>query len=213
MNQCIAIATKKGMEQTVIVGLVSTAAVTYFNQVSPRFRNSMGISGKVATVMSPIVGAFFLVSELTLHDVKQHPENYGLSRDGAVVVKPVNKESPNVLKGSLAPHHRAMNWAYDHPFHLLAACAVPLVGSIYFGQSGHEHLKLSQKIMHTRVLGQASVVSMLLAVMFFRDYMERHGRFKSLEEIEAEKTMVFHTDQDEAQELIKEAEAFLKTQK
>jgi len=40
---------------------------------------------------------------------------------------------------------------YDHPFHLLVASSLPVVGSIFLTQKDHAHLKLSQKIMHTRV--------------------------------------------------------------
>uniref|UniRef100_A0A7S2W876 HIG1 domain-containing protein n=1 Tax=Rhizochromulina marina TaxID=1034831 RepID=A0A7S2W876_9STRA len=210
-NQCVRVAVKEAAEKTVIVGIASTAAVMYLNQSSRWFRTSLGISGKVAMVMSPIVGTFFLVSEHTMSDVKFNPRKYGLNRDGSLATAPVQMNSPNVLKGQLMAHHRAANWAYDHPFHVLAGCAVPLVGSIFYSQTGHDHLKLSQKIMHTRVLGQASVVTLLLSVMFFRDYMDRHGRFKSLEDLEAEKVAKAHTDEIEAQELIREADMALKS--
>lgn len=52
---------------------------------------------------------------------------------------------------------------------------VPTVGSILYSTRNETHLKLSQKLMHTRVYGQMSVVAMLLTVMSFREYMRRNG--------------------------------------
>jgi hypothetical protein len=31
--------------------------------------------------------------------------------------------------------------------------------------------------MHTRVYGQASILTLLVGFMFFRDHMERHGKY------------------------------------
>lgn len=40
----------------------------------------------------------------------------------------------------------------------------------------HEtHLKLSQKLMHTRVMGQMAIVSMLVVTMAFREGMRSNG--------------------------------------
>lgn len=52
---------------------------------------------------------------------------------------------------------------------------VPTVGAILYSTRHETHLKLSQKIMHTRVLGQMSVLTMLVFVMGFREYMRLHG--------------------------------------
>ena len=83
----------------------------------------------------------------------------------------------NVVRGGLKLHHHAANWVFDHPFHILVGASLPVVGSIYYGQSDLKHLKLSQKVMHTRVMGQLSVLSILLGVMFFREHMKLHGRY------------------------------------
>lgn len=52
---------------------------------------------------------------------------------------------------------------------------VPTVGAILYSTRNEAHLKLSQKLMHTRVYGQMSIVVMLLTVMSFREYMKRNG--------------------------------------
>mmetsp|Transcript_22706 Transcript_22706/g.59282 ORF Transcript_22706/g.59282 Transcript_22706/m.59282 type:complete len:110 (-) Transcript_22706:24-353(-) len=106
-------------------------------------------------------------------------------------------------------HHMLANFMYDHPFHLLVASSLPVVGSIFLTQKDHAHLKLSQKIMHTRVLGQLSVLGILLSVMFFRDYMDRNGRF--IERDLADQIKKFELSEDAliAHDLIQEA-AYLK---
>lgn len=119
----------------------------------------------------------------------------------------------NVVRGGLKLHHHAANWVFDHPFHILVGASLPVVGSIYYGQSDLKHLKLSQKVMHTRVMGQLSVLSILLGVMFFREHMKLHGRY--LEEGEAEEQAVFRREfaQDMAQELIRQADVNMKRTK
>ena len=51
----------------------------------------------------------------------------------------------------------------SQPFKVLPAMGLPVVGGIFYGQmaEGKKHLKLSQKVMHTRVYGQATVLGML----------------------------------------------------
>jgi len=41
------------------------------------------------------------------------------------------------------------------------------------------------KIMHTRVIGQFAVISMLLSLMSFKEYMDRSGKFVTEGEVEA----------------------------
>lgn len=41
------------------------------------------------------------------------------------------------------------------------------------------------KIMHTRVIGQFAVISMLLSLMSFKEYMDRCGKFITEEDVEA----------------------------
>lgn len=52
---------------------------------------------------------------------------------------------------------------------------VPAVGGILWSTRNEAHLKLSQKLMHTRVYGQMTVVGMLFVIMSFREYMKRNG--------------------------------------
>lgn len=52
---------------------------------------------------------------------------------------------------------------------------VPAVGGILYSMRNEGNLKLSQKLMHTRVYGQFTVLSMLIATMTFQEVMRRNG--------------------------------------
>lgn len=75
----------------------------------------------------------------------------------------------------LSMSHQIANWAYDNPFKLLGVTCLPVVGTMFYSQTGDAktHLKLSQKVMHTRLFSQFTILSMLLGLMAFRDYMDK----------------------------------------
>lgn len=56
-----------------------------------------------------------------------------------------------------------------------AGMGVPAVGGILYSMRNEVNLKLSQKLMHTRVYGQMTVVSMLVCTMTFQEVMRRNG--------------------------------------
>lgn len=78
---------------------------------------------------------------------------------------------------SLGPHHKIANFWQENPVKMLAVMAAPAVGYIYYGRAGKDHLQLQMKIMHTRVMGQFAVITMLLSLMGFKEYMDRNGKF------------------------------------
>lgn len=90
----------------------------------------------------------------------------------------VSNSGVRVVPGNkLSAHHKFANFWQDHPFKILAAASLPAVGYIFYGRSGQDHLQLQSKIMHTRVYGQFAVITMLLSLMGFKEYMDRNGRF------------------------------------
>jgi two-component sensor histidine kinase len=78
---------------------------------------------------------------------------------------------------SLGVHHRLANFWQENPFKILCAIGVPTVFYIFKGREGQQHLQLQMKLMHTRVFGQFAVISMLLSLMGFKEYMDRSGKF------------------------------------
>lgn len=63
---------------------------------------------------------------------------------------------------------------------------LPAVGGILYSMRNEGHLKLSQKLIHTRVYGQFTVVSIVVATMGFQEMMKRNGGFFVVSEPEEE---------------------------
>lgn len=63
---------------------------------------------------------------------------------------------------------------------------VPAVGGILYSLRNEGNLKLSQKLIHTRVYGQMTVVSMVMAMMAFQEMMKRNGGLFEVSELEEE---------------------------
>jgi phosphoribosylformylglycinamidine (FGAM) synthase PurS component len=76
-------------------------------------------------------------------------------------------------------YHHVANYTAQYPFRVLSAIAIPSVAYIFYGRTEQQHLQLSQKIMHTRVLGQFTTISLLLTVMGCKEYLDQNGRFIS----------------------------------
>jgi len=73
----------------------------------------------------------------------------------------------------------------ENPFKILAAVGIPTVFYIFKGREGQQHLQLQMKLMHTRVFGQFAVISMLLSLMGFKEYMDRSGKFITEADVQA----------------------------
>ena len=79
-----------------------------------------------------------------------------------------------------ASHHMKEN-----PFKILTAVGVPTVYYIFKGREGQKHLQMQMKVMHTRVFGQFAVITMLLSLMGFKEYMDRSGKFITEADVQA----------------------------
>lgn len=90
----------------------------------------------------------------------------------------VEESGVRIVPGDrLSLHHRVANYWQENPFKILAMMGVPAVGYIFYGRTGKQHLQLQMQVMHTRVMGQFTVISMLLTLMGFKEYMDRNGKF------------------------------------
>eukprot|EP00986_Skeletonema_menzelii_P008226 scaffold3419_cov112-Skeletonema_menzelii.AAC.3 len=90
-----------------------------------------------------------------------------------------------VVSGDLGMHHRLANFWQENPFKILTAVGVPTVFYIFKGREGQQHLQLQMKLMHTRVFGQFAVITMLLSLMGFKEYMDRSGKFITEADVQA----------------------------
>lgn len=78
---------------------------------------------------------------------------------------------------SLGVHYQIANFWQENPFKILTAVGVPTVLYIFKGRAGQDHLQFQMKLMHTRVFGQFAVLSLLLSLMGFKEYMDRSGKY------------------------------------
>jgi len=90
-----------------------------------------------------------------------------------------------VVPGELGVHHRLANFWQENPFKILGAIGVPTVFYIFKGREGQQHLQFQSKLMHTRVFGQFAVITMLLSLMGFKEYMDRSGKFITEGDVQA----------------------------
>jgi hypothetical protein len=79
-------------------------------------------------------------------------------------------------------HHRLVNAIHDHPFILAGGLSVPLAGVIFYRQMHLTQLTISQRIMHSRVYAQAGILSIVLATMAFKQYIDKTGRYPEPED-------------------------------
>lgn len=86
---------------------------------------------------------------------------------------------------SLGVHHKIANFWQENPFKILTAIGVPTVFYIFKGREGQAHLQLQSKLMHTRVFGQFAVITFLLGLMGFKEYMDTSGKFITEDDVQA----------------------------
>lgn len=164
-------ATKRGIQYAAVNATAAAAVVLTAHKYNQTFRTRLGLSGKLALVVMTALGSFTLESEQAVTAAARDPERYleAYEKGEQVVAS---------KKSSLGLHKRLANHIYDHPYQMLATVGVPVVGGIFAYQNTNAGINTSQKIMHTRIYGQAAVVVMLLSSMAFHDYMAKRGRFE-----------------------------------
>ena len=92
--------------------------------------------------------------------------------------KSIENSGIRIVPGSsLGLHHRIANFWQENPVKILTALSVPTVGIIFKTRTSKTHLQFQSMVMHTRVLGQFSVILMLLTLMGFKGYMDINGKF------------------------------------
>mmetsp|Transcript_16278 Transcript_16278/g.20132 ORF Transcript_16278/g.20132 Transcript_16278/m.20132 type:complete len:188 (-) Transcript_16278:227-790(-) len=154
-----------GLEAGAKIGIISVPAVLALTKYYAPFRQNLGVSGRTAMAIIPPLFAFGLVSEQVASRLAT-PDSYAN-----------HVLSQQAEQSKIAIHHRAANWAYDHPVKSLIFGSVAAVGTVFALKGRETHLKFSQRVLHTRVLGQASVLGILVGTMVFHDFMNKRGRY------------------------------------
>lgn len=92
--------------------------------------------------------------------------------------KSIENSGVRIVPGdSLSIHHVTSNFVQEHPFKLLTFFGVPSVAYILWSKNHQQHLQVQQQLMHTRVMGQFTVIGLLLTFMGFKTYMDMYGKF------------------------------------
>jgi len=174
-------ATRNGAIGAAAASAMSGAAVFAANALSPKFRGALGVSGKLALVVTPTAGAFFLRSHQTIHEAIKDPEGFVAPTVAAAAANaPANAPS----QSALAPWQSAANSVYTHPFKTIMGIAGPIYGGLFYHEStaaATAILPLSQRLIHTRVYGQMVAVLSTVGVMAFAKTMEGSGGIYRIE--------------------------------
>jgi len=163
-------ARQQGTLYAAAAGVVSSSLVFGLSRFSPRFRTSLGVSGKAAIAVTPMFGAFFAKSHLVIASATKDPQGFMRNAPAEVRTPPARE--------ALAPWHTAANIVYDHPCKTIAGVAGPLYAAIFYKESTDPRtakMLLSQRLIHTRVFGQAVAIGATICVMLFGESMKSDG--------------------------------------
>jgi hypothetical protein len=198
--------------------LIPSMAGLYGAMQNAKFRKVTNWQSRTAMTIMPALFAFALSSEHKLnhrkHEVAEETEHAMKSVQWAETQ--LRRQNTNKTKkaaklremyrqsilGSgvflvdtpqLQTHHKAANFIQSNPFKCIAGIGLPAVAYIFMGQSGKEHLSFQLKILHTRVFGQAAIISTLLGIMGLKEMMDRRGKYVTEADIEARVLQMEHT--------------------
>jgi hypothetical protein len=207
------VAMKEGLVSGAMA-LVPAGAALALAMKNPKFVKATNWQSRTALVIMPALFAFGFTSENKLiHRMDEIAEENVYSREMAQYTTVDRKDLHDAQKGtnlaadkqltelyrqsveqsgvrvvpgdSLGPYHKMANYFQENPFKILALLGVPAVGYIFYGKSGQEHIPFQLKVMQTRVMGQGTVIAMLLGLMGFKEYMDSHGKFITEKEADA----------------------------
>lgn len=207
-------ATNEGLINGLLT-LIPSGGAVYFAMQNPGFVKRTNWQSRTALVIMPALFMFAFTSEHRLsekmREIAQESRHSNETvqwaeqqlkvqqlQDKAVATKDTEKTLTDLYRQSVAQsgvsivpgdtlglHHRAANYAAEHPLKLLVSLAVPSVAAIFYGRTGKEHLQFSMKLLHTRVFGQFATLTLLMSVMGFKEYMDKNGKFITQAEAEA----------------------------
>lgn len=173
-------AQRSGAEAALATACISGGAVLALNRFSSGFRGALGLSGKLALVVTPTLGMFILKSHQTVADARADPEEFVRPhQQRAASAAAAAARAPR--RSDLGLHHKLANFVYDSPFKTIIGIAVPAYSALFYRESINPQTRgmlLSQRLIHTRVYGQAAVVLTTIGVMGFGETMKAEGPYR-----------------------------------
>jgi hypothetical protein len=154
------IALRAGVKAGLMTAAVSVPATWLAIKHVAAFSSNLGTSGRVATAFIPPLFAFTFSAEMT----------------ASRLANPLAFERYKNRERDTMPLHRRLKRVVDeNPTAALVAVGLPVVGGIFYMNSQQQHLTLSQKLMHTRVVGQGSVLAILASLAAYHFLDEVYG--------------------------------------
>lgn len=147
---------------------LSASGIAYAYKTIPSFAKKFGYSAMSGIPLMVGIFGFAVAAEQTMYDAHRNPENYGL-----LPAEPGMKPKQYYI----APWKVLANQYIDSPATMLIATSTPVAVTIAFQQSKLTHLGISQRVLHSRVLAQGGILSVLVVTMMIQTYMEKRGRF------------------------------------
>jgi hypothetical protein len=170
-HQVMDIAYTAGLKIGVPSFVASASGVYYFFKTKPGFAKKFGFSAMSGFPLMCGIFGFVVMAEKTMFDAHRNPENYGL-----VPLKFQDEAAPK-KNWYISPYKVILNQYIDSPASMLVAISTPLAATIAYQQSQLTHLGISQRVLHSRVLAQGGVLSILVVTMLLQKYMVKRGRF------------------------------------
>ena len=176
-------ARREGFVAASAAAAVSGATVLGLNTLSPRFRSALGVSGKMALVVTPTAGLFFLKSHLAVARAVDDPERFAAALPDATAAPAAaaaGRAAGAAPTARLAGWQKVANYVFNNPFKSIVGTVLPLYGAIFYRESTHPSTKdmlLSQRLIHTRVYGQMIAVCTVGVVMTVTEAMKADGAY------------------------------------
>jgi hypothetical protein len=142
------------------------------NVLSPTFRTRLGPSGKMAMVIMPVLGITAVSMEWFIVGARRDRQGF-LDRHLGFQPELDCDDGGEFDSSRLSVPKRFANLVYEYPYRTLFLSGAVAVGTVFSLQP--KELSIQQRIFHSRVLGQMSVLGILCSVMGFMDFMRRNG--------------------------------------
>eukprot|EP00542_Grammatophora_oceanica_P014954 CAMPEP_0194035446 /NCGR_PEP_ID=MMETSP0009_2-20130614/7872_1 /TAXON_ID=210454 /ORGANISM="Grammatophora oceanica, Strain CCMP 410" /LENGTH=274 /DNA_ID=CAMNT_0038676801 /DNA_START=156 /DNA_END=980 /DNA_ORIENTATION=+ len=190
------------MTTAVMIGIPSIGAVLLASR-SPKFMKITNASSRTALAIMPPMFSFAFTGEMKMqhrmHEVAQETEHAKASAAWAekrlletskqtlsqketeaqltdLYKQSVQESGVRIVPGdSLSVGHKMANFCYENPLKVLAGVGIPSFAYIFYGQGGQQSLQM--QLLHTRVMGQFSVILGLLSIMGFKAWMDVNGKY------------------------------------
>lgn len=166
-------AVASGLRASVVGTAAMAGLVGAAHAFVPAFRNGVNLWGKAVVIAAGAFGSMMVVAETELDQCYRHPERYSVPKSQRGFVE---QQSLDLAETFI-----------EKPLRIVGLLGAGAVGTVAYRMFQDRGVSTSIKVMHTRVVGQASVVALLLAIMASNNWtLHAQRRLKELEDADRE---------------------------